>query len=293
MLRIIPKFCYDTPSPLEVILRIPKLLAIVEPFVTNYDAFNLQTLVQAVADSLPGFMEKRMEDSRHCFKGLIAQNIQLDDSLDPFALAVGSWFTCEYCRAQQSFPAILGHQCSYRKDMIERQLQAIRAVLKGALPPLIPDYGLLLLEGFQAEVEAVNFFVCAYGLNPQTATATDMDNANVRLMCTHNSTYPGRVSITTWRSAVRTLPFALSGCFDGSVIPCQFKHCRESCQYEVLTGEDVVAAKSLEDVHNAANTTPCYSTSKCARCAYTSPNQVFMQNHLRQTYVKLYLCVYY
>lgn len=203
ILSVIQRFTRITPSTLEVALRIPEVLELIQLPNDELEEKKLEEMVQKL---LPEYKEKRFCDARSYFQELVRQDIELDESTDPLSLAVGSLFSCNQCKCYQSFPEVLGHGCLSRRLVLETESgEFVNCVAKNTYP--VPK--VWSKSAFRSEATKLSEFVRAYGLDPRTATATEMDAAEVRLKCIAHSTGRTVTPILTWRSAVRHCVFPL------------------------------------------------------------------------------------
>lgn len=183
-------------SSIEIALCVPETSRLIDPDNPTFNPEDLEVPIRKL-------LQRRSQKAREKLRQRVIRDYGLDDSVDPFSLAVGSWFAClRYpCRSIMSLEQALNHRCYCGYNAMDKpehvSYELYDVVRRCAEEPIwttawyssIPEVMLKVVE--------------ACGLDPKTATVDDLDRADVRLRCV---CYAHRTinwrPIMTWRVAV-------------------------------------------------------------------------------------------
>lgn len=183
-------------SSIEIALCVPETSRLIDPDNPTFNPEDLEVPIRKL-------LQRRSQKAREKLRQRVIRDYGLDDSVDPFSLAVGSWFAClRYpCRSIMSLEQALNHRCYCGYNAMDKpehvSYELYDVVRRCAEEPIwttawyssIPEVMLKVVE--------------ACGLEPKTATVDDLDRADVRLRCV---CYAHRTinwrPIMAWRVAV-------------------------------------------------------------------------------------------
>lgn len=204
-------------TPYECKLRIPEIFDLVDPEKTEFDLEeSLPTLRALIQD----YLKKRDDNNRQDLLVALRNELDLYASVDPFSLAVGTYFLCNYCDHAFKCQEAIRHVCSRHRKcprtkpdwMSNEYFDAIVSSLpKDSWGYRTQDQLVWSVENFRPSFARVASAVKACGFDVKTATVQDLDNCkNLRLRCLNHKNKNKTnakfeyVPIMTWRTAVRT-----------------------------------------------------------------------------------------
>lgn len=175
----------------------------------NEAEFNSKELLDSLW-SATSYLFKQDQGARELFIEETRYRLGLDESVDPLKLALAERFFCSFCSLTLRFSCAPRHQCNFHKltkpEFMDKEDHDLLVSIFRSLTPSYennnpqPIQLLLTLESTR-RIEAV---IVACGLDVRTATAADLDNANVKFQClSHNSKLGPGIPIMDWRTAVR------------------------------------------------------------------------------------------
>ena len=140
---------------------------------------------------------KFIKEAQQQLGAMIRETFELDKSVDPLSLAVGSLFICKQCGYSKPWPDVLSHSCNHKSyvardgdDEVYHKL--VHWHLEGSKWRSV-DYSVpkVLLGGI----------VALAGMDIKTTTIKEMDDSPVRFTCDrHNDR--SSVKVFSWRTAV-------------------------------------------------------------------------------------------
>lgn len=175
----------------------------------NEAEFNSKELLDSLW-SATSYLFKQDQGARELFIEETRYRLGLDESVDPLNLALAERFFCSSCSMTLRLSCAPRHQCKFNKptrpEFMDKEDYDLLVDVFRILTPSYennhpqPIQLLLTLESTR-RIEAV---IVACGLDVRTATAADLDNANVKFQClSHNSKLGPGIPIMDWRTAVR------------------------------------------------------------------------------------------
>lgn len=118
---------------------------------------------------------------------------------NPTNLAIGALMRCSSCELILESPGLLAHRCSPKHESLPPYLSSLTFL--AAFRHAIWDYRF---------TEIVRHVITAYGADPASTRAEDMDVSSTRLFCTHCARrMPGVMVVLSWREAVSPTSIAL------------------------------------------------------------------------------------
>ena len=163
-----------------------------------------------------------LEEFAATWEGKIVQHLKCSmprryrtEVLNPLDLAVGTFWRCNCCNRVLSYMKFLEHAClvengKYTIDSYEECVETALTKYRISVQTSFKVSVRRLRKGrLKNTVQLVERFVKLFGLDPATATAEDMDNAQDRLVCPDPScAEDGYRTVISWRAAV-SLGFSL------------------------------------------------------------------------------------
>ncbi|KAI0083912.1 hypothetical protein BDY19DRAFT_611129 [Irpex rosettiformis] len=235
-------------STLTATLCIPELYYRLNPAVAEFDAEDFQHFLQ---EFLPRYLEQHAKDAKEEFTKKTRKRLGLKESEDPFDLALTTLFICPHCSAGLTSTHAPFHQCHFHKIRKPEWMSqhyydlcsSINTGLEGKRtwsPCILSDKG----------TERTEMVIKACGFDPRTATAAELDQADLRLQCTTSNE---RITlIMGWRTAI-------SCC------------CGTSPSFALATGQQAAAVKPLEaqTLQDALNKQEQQHILRCSHCSDT------------------------
>ncbi|KAI0088492.1 hypothetical protein BDY19DRAFT_947867 [Irpex rosettiformis] len=202
----------------ECELRIPELFDMVGP---NKEDFEVEDLQPTVRTLVVDYLGKRDSIAQRELTAALRKECGLDDSVDPFSLAVGSCFRCAQCNHAFNLGGAVRHVCRSNwkyplgkpEWMSGDYFRAIRDSLEEDGYRL-DDQFMWCVENFRPTFSQAIVVIRACGFDVKTATVKDLDEEkNLRLLCTNHRTWNDYkieyAPIMNWRTAVWFLFFVL------------------------------------------------------------------------------------
>ncbi|KAI0088493.1 hypothetical protein BDY19DRAFT_947876 [Irpex rosettiformis] len=259
--------CELTPQECE--LRIPELFDMVGPNKEDFDVEDLQPTVRTL---VVDYLSKRDGVARRELMVALREECGLDDSVDPFSLAVGSCFRCAQCNHAFNLGEAVRHVCrsnwKYPLDKPEGMSNDYFRTVRDSLEE--DGYGLdnqfmWCVENFRPTLKQAVAVIRACGFDVKTATVKDLDGGkDLRLLCTNHRTWNNYkieyAPIMNWRTAAFTQPC----CNLHSKTPHSYP------TYERATEKQVAAVKTSEEACTAAqlkNNAYGYMDFTCVHCS--------------------------
>lgn len=196
------KYRPGEPAELDIALGIPALREVIDgPAGEQVDENSFDFLVEQ--RTLEAFTKRWKKERDIYLAGLIAEKIpDLDPDVDPFSLAVASSFSCNRCQAKACCPQV--HYCKYSLSTSHKpKVEEGDAYGEAAIKVLSKQYW--EPSAFVPNAGVLSSIIVQCGLDPQRATADDLNNSPVRFACRACSRTG--VAVMTWYAAVR--PFVL------------------------------------------------------------------------------------
>lgn len=190
---------------LGLTMVIPEIYELFSPAKVSVGTEELQ---RSLWELMPQCLDTWEREMKEMFVKQTRERLGIDDSVNPFELALAGWFTCLNCHVTLRLPYAMYHQCSSRApppdvpewfspDDYEIMCAAFELVATSVYH-FIP---MNLLNASGTHQTEVVIRLC--GLDPRTATPDDLDEENVWLQClSHDPEGPG-IPIMNWRTAVR------------------------------------------------------------------------------------------
>lgn len=181
------------------------------------DVPNLRRFLE---DFMPTYLKKRDMEAKNWFIKHTRKRLQLAKSVDPFKLALAARFTCPHCHMSQLLSHALHHLCHSRfvsQPQPDWMSKDDYKFIKLAFSRLYWSYNIpmptniLTADGTKQTEDVIK----ACGFDVKTATADELDKANVRLQCRSDSSEGPGTPIMNWRTAVRFSIILLSGLVAG------------------------------------------------------------------------------
>ena len=265
--------------------RIPALFDIVNP---EKKEFNLGDLHSTLRPLLQDYLRKRDDIARQELSSAIRRFHDLDKSVDPFALAVGSLFRCNSCAYVFSPQETIHHICreySYPRKKPGWMSRDYFDAICRCTPRWTVQLTRLIwtVDDFtnSRSLGKASLAIKACGFDVKTATAKDLDeDKNLRLICLNHKS-DGDIPIMTWRTAVRYFTLHHRMChrsifnINGSFVIVQAFHARPCChspKYERATEKQVLAAQECEtQIKEDSKNDRGYCDFSCAHCSNPTP----------------------
>ena len=194
---------YTTSFECEV--RIPELFDLVD--IKN--GFDIKHSRPVIRHLVRDYLRKRDQNALQDLADALRHEHGLDESVDPFSLAVGSYFRCVHCDFVFKCQEAIHHVCQYCTDYPRIKPDWMSDDYFNSILNCLP-YG-YLGEGRQLMWSVDNFkhafsqvvpVIEACGFDVKTATVEDLDaDKDLRLICLNHKT-SADVPIMTWRTAV-------------------------------------------------------------------------------------------
>lgn len=272
--------------------RIPALFDIVNP---EKKEFNLGDLHSTLRPLIQDYLGKRYDIARQELSSTLRRFHDLDESADPFSLAVGSLFRCNGCNCVFSPQETIHHICRenrsnlYPRKKPEWMSSDYFDAICSCTPPWVVQIHRLIwnVDDFTSlgSLGKASRAITACGFNVKTATAKDLDeDKNLRLICINHKIdkYDEYVPIMTWRTAVRYAHYIISIMYhrsifniDGSFIIVQAFHASPCChrpRYKRATEKQVLAAQECEAyIKEDYENNHGYFDFSCAHCSNPTP----------------------
>ncbi len=197
------KFPHNQLSSLEIALCIPEVYQALDP---NIQEFNVEKFFLTLHALVPQFVEDREERSRDILRSTLRKELALEESTDPFGLAVTMQLKCDRCGKSVTLDQIAQHGCTQHFPPPQHVLVAGMPVLdqeiiihmfrwQSRAPFWISD-----LHCFRRSIKDAAAVVEACGFNANTTTVSSMDAAEIMLTCRNHDLY---APVMKWREAVR------------------------------------------------------------------------------------------
>lgn len=169
-----------TLSTCEVALRIPEVVNVIDPYVTEFDE---EALRQHLAVWIPKYLEKRDQDARTALTALVHDKCGLDPHCDLSALAVGTIFICAGCDTGRSILHAVRHHCPRRStsglsDQDKSEYgRAVRSAL-GSTVGYVDGEAVWDTRAYETGLVKLMTAIDLCGLDVKTATVEDLDQAD-------------------------------------------------------------------------------------------------------------------
>ena len=192
----------------ECEVRIPELFELVDP---EKEELEFNTLRSTLKSLIKDYLEKREDIARQELSSAVRRIARLDESVDPFSLAMGSFFRCAGCdlvfKPQEAIRHVCGERYSRPRVKPDWMPDAYFDAILKLLPPCIEQRRLIWNVGdFLGSLSQAARAIKACGFDFRTATLEDLDNVkDLRLVCLkHMDCDENRqyVPVMTWRTAV-------------------------------------------------------------------------------------------
>lgn len=185
-------------TPREIALFVPEVYRSITPDEPN---FNVEGLHAPIKD----YLEMRSQKARELLRDLILRECNVDESCDPFSLAVGSLFVCLDCRFRDalSLERAVDHRCDRHRTVKRPRGMSVEIYDYIDAGASTTGASVWREDWYHRSISILSGVVKACGLDPGVATTQDLDRADVRLRCAshdHQSSDPR--PIMTWRTAV-------------------------------------------------------------------------------------------
>lgn len=214
---IIPPSQREDPTVAEALLCIDRIRDVIMD--TPPDHILTKDDFDWLSEALEEHMEERLCASRQYFADKFFKKLQLDASMtseDMMSLAIAAWFRCQDCNKCFTFPDVLDHVCDFREDPPPREVDDEWANIVNTALEYLPR--LWIAHRFSGGFALLRSIITAYGMDPNTATVEDMDNAHVRLICRTSKCQTRRREpcststriVMDWRTAVRIFARSLT-----------------------------------------------------------------------------------
>ena len=187
---------------LEVACSIPEVVRFLDP---HNDEFDSRGLERVVDGTIAAYMEDREKRYRQALRALIKTRLDLDESVDPLDLAVAATFHCNTCRRNFTLIHALQHICGgSRSDYLYlARCEGMSDEYHDDLKEWARRRGIYWRAPSWRQFEH-GFWIAAKvvrecGLDPKTASASDMDAINARFLCPDHRYY---APVMDWRAMV-------------------------------------------------------------------------------------------
>lgn len=202
-------------TPYECEISIPEIFDLI-----NLDPakeFDLQNSRPALRILIQGYLQKRVQDALQQLAIALRHEYSLDGVVNPFSLAVGSYFRCVFCKYVFKCEEAVLHICRHRASsprtkpdwMSDEYFHAVLECFPLELRKEGPQI-MWSVDNFQPAFARVAPVIEACGFNVKTATVKDLDAVkNLRLICINHKNL-NYLPIMTWRTAVRSNPQTLA-----------------------------------------------------------------------------------
>ncbi|KAI0088544.1 hypothetical protein BDY19DRAFT_993936 [Irpex rosettiformis] len=184
-------------SVLEAASCIPEIYHRLNPTVTEFDDEELRHFLQ---EFIPQYLEQRTTNAKESYIKETRERLGLSASADPFDLAFTTYFVCPQCRQNFAPPHVFYHQChSYEPDKPEWMSQHYYDILNNSC------FGIIRCRFWPASIlsaestKQAETVIEACGFDVRTATAAELDDADVRILCTQSVSRG--TPIMNWRTA--------------------------------------------------------------------------------------------
>ncbi|KAI0768936.1 hypothetical protein BC629DRAFT_1535598 [Irpex lacteus] len=165
-----------TLSTCEVALRIPEVVNVIDPYVTEFDE---EALRQHLAVWIPKYLEKRDQDARAALTALVHDKCGLDPHCDLSALAVGTIFICAGCDTGRSILHALRHHCprSSSFGLSDQDKSEYGRAVRSALA-CVDGEAVWDTRAYETGLVKLMTAIDLCGLDVKTATVEDLDQAD-------------------------------------------------------------------------------------------------------------------
>ncbi|KAI0768923.1 hypothetical protein BC629DRAFT_805936 [Irpex lacteus] len=255
-------------SRIDTVHYIPETSQLIDPDNPTFDPQDLEVPIK-------NCLQNRAQQTLNSLRKQIIQQCRLDESTNPFSLAVGSWFMCNLCRTIQSLEQVgnhMGHDCRSDVPQPTHVPDEIYDIVKWKFHDRLWSAG-----WYNESVPVMPKIVEACGLDPKTATIDDLDRADVRLRWARDAHQePDWKPIMTWRSATR-----MAGVTHSRVMRKAFERATEA---------EIAAAKPLEATALALcerewDEDVKFLCRQCSVASYMSKAQIIV--HIRDRCVQI------
>lgn len=270
-------------SRIDTVHYIPETSQLIDPDNPTFDPQDLEVPIK-------NCLQTRAQQTLNSLREQIIQQCSLDESTDPFSLAVGSWFMCNSCCTIQSREQVgnhRGHDCRSDVPRPTHVSDEIYDIVKWKFHDRLWSTG-----WYNESIPVMPKIVEACGLDPKTATIDDLDRADVRLRWARDAHEPDWKPIMTWRSAVGRSFLVL----ETMKLTCAMQmagvarlHLR--CEaFERATEAEIAAAKPLEAIALALceqkwDEDVQFLCRQCSVASYMSKAQIIV--HIRDRCVQI------
>ncbi|EKM49970.1 uncharacterized protein PHACADRAFT_264431 [Phanerochaete carnosa HHB-10118-sp] len=184
------------PAELDIALGIPALREVIDgPAGEQVDENSFDFLIEQ--KTLEAFTRRWKKERDIYLAGLIAKKIpDLNPDVDPLSLAVASSFSCNRCRVKACCPQV--HYCKYSLPH-KPEVEEGDAYGEAAIKVLSKQYW--EPSAFVPNVDVLSSVIVRCGLDPERASAANLNNSRVRFACrtcNHNGV---AVTVMTWYAA--------------------------------------------------------------------------------------------
>ena len=197
----------------ECKLRIPEIFDLLDPEKAEFDLEeSLPTLRALIQD----YLKKRDDNNRQELMATLRKELDLNASIDPFSLAVGTYFLCNHCKYAFKCQEAIRHVCRtygqwslVKPDWMSSDYFDTILSFFPANSRITGQYQLMWsAENFRPSFARAATVIKACGFDVKTATVKDLDDAkNLRLIClNHINKRNSKLEyapVMTWRTAVR------------------------------------------------------------------------------------------
>ena len=197
----------------ECKLRIPEIFDLLDPEKAEFDLEeSLPTLRALIQD----YLKKRDDNNRQELMATLRKELDLNASIDPFSLAVGTYFLCNHCKYAYKCQEAIRHVCRtygewslVKPDWMSSDYFDTILSFFPVSSRITGSYQLMWsAENFRPSFARAATVIKACGFDVKTATVKDLDDAkNLRLIClNHINKRNSKLEyapVMTWRTAVR------------------------------------------------------------------------------------------
>lgn len=178
--------------------------------------FDLERLRPALRNLIQDYLRKQDQIVLQELFIALQREFDLDDCVDPFSLAIESYFHCYFCGCTFNRQQTVRHICRNHAVHSPVKPEWASDVYFDAVVCCLPVEHQLLgpqimwsVDNFQPAFARIASVIKACGFDVKTATITGLDaDTNLRLTCL-NHKHPADISIMTWRTAVRFWPLIM------------------------------------------------------------------------------------
>lgn len=193
-----------TLCTMEVALRIPEVVKILDPHVPTFDE---DALRQNLKIWIHKYVENRDEYARRSLVALVREKCSLDPHCDPFSLAVGTIFICTNCATGRPLLHATRHHCpgaSHHDTIHEEDEGEYANAVWAAASQWYDAKGIWSARTYEHGLTKLMKAIKCCGLDVKTATIEDLDQADVLFQeLPHGNAFPHRfIPIMGWRAAV-------------------------------------------------------------------------------------------